>query len=346
MKSLDILPTSTTWNCLVREIQERTADWQAIERHGQILKDRTKSAELQEEAARYLGATEHFKGTASKYLCDGIAAHLTGYGPVQQGIARAVAKVGDIHAVTYLKRLAEQSTDRGVQSEANTAIAECFRRACFSPAPRLDQGWRVNVKDRIEKAKQLYKAGKYQAARNELAQVDHPKATEWIARLDVQHGTKPMRPSRLRWLWGGLAFVVLVFLVISFFQIRASSRDSNLFFTTQFACNDVVRDILYDSYDLLHAPEDVRDAVFDETRNRCTSWIALIHEDVLSYCVDAYNAEVADASIKRPHLIDCITERSSDSMTSILASDILILGGMIQQGQLPTATAPGFKPSS
>lgn len=92
----------------------------------------------------------------------------------------------------------------------------------------------MSLKDQFESARAYISAGDYDNARRILRKVDHPKAKEWLERLDRQH---PPKRSRRRLLYGLLAvLVVLMICSIAFYMTQImpeSSRELQALLTRQ-----------------------------------------------------------------------------------------------------------------
>lgn len=86
----------------------------------------------------------------------------------------------------------------------------------------------ATVKERMLEAQQLIKAKDYEGARAILKKVKHPKAAEWLTRLDE---LAPIKPARRWWLWALVAVVLLLVVgggVVAVTQMNGSSERARL----------------------------------------------------------------------------------------------------------------------
>ncbi len=182
-----------------------------------------------------------------------------------------------------------------------------------------------------EKARELHQKGQYQAARNELAKSDHPKAPAIIKKLDAEHGTRPPRKLfvRLYRLITLALLIVVVAVIVAALVIKAWSAATGLdqyqpgTITVRFACARLLINMVYEDVRRSDVPEATQDAVMDVMMTECETWTELLNDRVMTYCVDAYNNEAADTTIRDEHLMDCLLSRSDDSITTLLSLSLM-----------------------
>lgn len=114
----------------------------------------------------------------------------------------------------------------------------------------------ATVKERMLEAQQLIKAKDYEGARAILKKVKHPKAAEWLTRLDE---LAPVKPARRWWLWALVAVVLLLVMgvgVVGLIYINNASTSGRLSARMTSYCLNV--------YTETHSTENF---------NKCDAWV-------------------------------------------------------------------------
>ena len=185
----------------------------------------------------------------------------------------------------------------------------------------LLKGLPMDDRQKMERARILIKNGDYQKARDLLSSVNHDKASAWIKRLDTEYGTKKHHSTR-RWVFVVVAIAIFVLVAGTLNAIRQQGvyyrQATHEDFTTQYACLDIVYELLIANIDYTTLPDKAADELRGMVMSDCGTWLDLVDDSVQTYCVQEFDAEIADHSIKQEHLIDCILEREDETMTTLL----------------------------
>jgi hypothetical protein len=86
--------------------------------------------------------------------------------------------------------------------------------------------WGIIVEEKLQQARSLIEAKRYDDARKLLKRLDHPTARKWLVKLDEIASEAPQRPNAGRWIFIGV--IVIALLAVGVIVLQSTQRDSAL----------------------------------------------------------------------------------------------------------------------